>query len=106
MNSPIPLGGIAIKKNLDRVVAIKVQQLIKQSVQFAFSNYPLITDYVKEHSQEMSEAVMKQHIDLYVNNFSIDLGQSGKQAIQRLYDVFLNTVSRKNINSSSQLFLL
>jgi 5,8-dihydroxy-2-naphthoate synthase len=104
MNLPIPLGGIAIKKNIESNTTTKIDRLIRQSIEFAFSNYPLITDYVKQHSQEMSEDVMKQHIDLYVNKFSIDLGHSGKQAIQRLYDVFLQTATQKDVDSSSQLF--
>jgi 1,4-dihydroxy-6-naphthoate synthase len=105
MNSPIPLGGIAIKKKIDPVVASQIDQLIRKSIEFAFSNYPLITDYVRQHSQEMSEEVMKQHIDLYVNNYSIDLGRDGKKAIESLYKVFREIHSEKKFSSSSQLFL-
>jgi 1,4-dihydroxy-6-naphthoate synthase len=88
MKLPVPLGGIAIKKTIDRRTGIKVDTLIRSSLEYAFANYPLITGYVKQHSQEMSEEVMRQHIDLYVNNFSLDSGKEGKQAIKRLYDVF------------------
>jgi 1,4-dihydroxy-6-naphthoate synthase len=63
-------------------------------VEFAFENYPQITDYVRSHAQEMSESVMRQHIDLYVNNFSIDLGIEGKKAVETLLDVY------KKINAS------
>ncbi len=83
----IPLGGIVAKRSLGENVAKKVDQLIRKSVEYAFSNYPLITDYVKQHSQEMEESVMKQHIDLYVNNFSIDLGVEGKKAVKTLLEV-------------------
>jgi 1,4-dihydroxy-6-naphthoate synthase len=48
----------------------------------------MITDYVKEHSQAMEENVMRQHIDLYVNDYSLDLGKDGKDAIKTLYEVF------------------
>jgi 5,8-dihydroxy-2-naphthoate synthase len=105
MKSPIPLGGIAVKKNINLSAAKKIDQLIRQSVEFAFSNYPSITAYVHQHSQEMSEEVMRQHIDLYVNNYSIDLGDSGRKAIQSLFEVFLRTKSDTEIFLSSQLFL-
>src|SRR5689334_286222 len=63
MELPLPLGGIAINQSVKRAVALKVDQLIRQSLEFAFKHYPVITDYVKEHSQAMSEDVMRKHID-------------------------------------------
>jgi 1,4-dihydroxy-6-naphthoate synthase len=84
---PIPLGGIVAKRTLPIDIIKKVDFLIRQSVEFAFLNYPTITDYVKQHSQEMQESVMKQHIDLYVNNYSIDLGEDGKEAVNTLLQV-------------------
>ena len=89
MELPLPLGGIAINQSIKRSVALKVNELIRKSLEFAFKNYPLITDYVKLHSQEMSEDVMRQHINLYVNNYSFDLGDEGKLAIESLHEVFL-----------------
>ena len=102
MNAPIPLGAIAIKRKLG-AAAGKVNSLIKQSLDFAYSNYPVIADYVKQHSQEMSEDVMRQHIDLYVNNYSLDLGIEGRLAIETLHDVY-NQSDRKAIAYQS-LFL-
>ncbi len=93
--NPIPLGGIVIKRNIDTVLQKKVDALIRQSVEYAFSNYPSLTDYVKQHSQEMEEEVMRQHIDLYVNNYSIDLGNEGKAAVKKLLEVY------KQVNPSS-----
>ena len=82
---PIPLGGIVVKKNIDKKISLQLNGLIKQSIEYAFkNNYPTLTNYVKLHSQELSEEVMKKHIDLYVNNYSIDLGEDGKNAIVRL----------------------
>ena len=89
MELPVPLGGIAITQSVKRSVAIKVNELIRKSLDYAFKNYPVITEYVKQHSQEMSEDVMRQHIDLYVNNYSLDLGDDGKLAIESLHEVFL-----------------
>lgn len=88
MKVPIPLGGIAIRRNIEKSIAGRVDVLIKKSLEYAFENYPTVTDYVKRHSQEMDEAVMRQHIDLYVNNYSLDLGTDGRNAIQILYGVF------------------
>ena len=102
MNAPIPLGAIAIKRKME-AVAGKVTSLIKQSLDFAYSNYPVIADYVKQHSQEMSEDVMRQHIDLYVNNYSLDLGIEGRLAIETLHDVY-NQSNKKAIAGHS-LFL-
>jgi len=87
-HNPIPLGGIVMKRNFDKTIQIRIDALIRKSVEYAFSNYPLLPDYVKQHSQEMEELVMRQHIDLYVNNFSISLGDDGKQAVKKLLSVY------------------
>lgn len=92
---PIPLGGIAIKRSFDTQLARQVDQLIRKSLEYSFANYPLITDYVKEHSQAMEEKVMRQHIDLYVNDYSLDLGKDGKDAIKTLYELFAITRDKK-----------
>jgi 1,4-dihydroxy-6-naphthoate synthase len=104
MKVPIPLGGIAIKRNIDPVVTAKINRLIRKSLDYAFAGYPSITGYVKQHSQEMSEDVMRRHIELYVNNFSLDLGEEGKNAIEILYGVYRNNNHHPEKKSSS-LFL-
>lgn len=86
----IPLGGIVAKKSIDAKLVNKIDILIRKSIEYAFSNYPEIPDYVKEHSQEMDTNVMKQHIDLYVNEYSLDLGNTGKAAINKLLEVYNN----------------
>jgi 1,4-dihydroxy-6-naphthoate synthase len=85
---PIPLGGIVMRKSFPDELQRTVNGLIRKSVEFAFSHYPVITDYVKQHSQEMEEKVMRQHIDLYVNDYSLDLGADGKAAINKLLEVY------------------
>jgi 1,4-dihydroxy-6-naphthoate synthase len=104
MNVPIPLGGIAVKKSVDKLISLKVDKLIKKSLEYAFANYPTIPDYVKQHSQTMSEDVMRQHIDLYVNNYSLDLGDDGRKAIETLHQVFLS-LNKKPRPAESELFL-
>jgi 1,4-dihydroxy-6-naphthoate synthase len=88
---PIPLGGIVGRRNMDEKILMKVDALIKESMEYAFENYPLITDYVKQYSQEMEPEVMKKHIDLYVNNYSINLGKEGRNAIQKFMEVYRDT---------------
>ena len=85
---PIPLGGIVAHQRIGNELAAKVDRLIRKSVEFAFSNYPELTDYIRSHAQEMREDVMRKHIDLYVNNFSIDLGIEGKKAVDKLVEVY------------------
>ncbi|MBP6431064.1 MAG: 1,4-dihydroxy-6-naphthoate synthase [Ferruginibacter sp.] len=98
---PIPLGGIVIKKDIDKNIAVKIDNLIKQSIEYAYKHhYNELTNYVKIHSQEMSEAVMKKHIDLYVNNYSLQLGQDGKNAIEKLIAVH-EQITNTSINTSS-----
>ena len=84
---PIPLGGIAIKRNLDDAIKRNVNALIRKSVEFAFANPEESSEYVAKHAQEMSEEVRKKHIQLYVNNFSIDIGEIGKNAILKFFDI-------------------
>jgi len=90
-NAPIPLGGIIAHKDMPQEEMNIIDQLIKESVAYAFKNsYHELPEFVKCHSQEMSEQVMRQHIDLYVNDFSIDMGTDGKKAIEQLENVWNN----------------
>ncbi len=86
---PIPLGGIVAKRDLEKNIITKVDALIKQSVEYSYkNNYEKLSTYVKEHSQELSEQIMRQHIDLYVNNYSIALGEDGKKAVLKLMEIY------------------
>ena len=86
--SPIPLGGIVMRKTYEKALQKKVNSLIRKSVGYAFNNYPLIPDYVKQHSQHMDENVMRQHIDLYVNDYSLGLGKKGRSAVEKLLEIY------------------
>jgi len=101
----IPLGGIVGKRSIDEIILMKADSLIKQSIEYAFKNYPLITDYVRMHSQEMETEVMKKHIDLYVNNYSIDLGKDGKKSIQYVLEVYNKSHDKKIELSKNELFV-
>ena len=86
---PVPLACIAIKSKpvFSKQVEHDISKLIKRSIEYAFSNYPSISDYTKQHAQEMDENVMRQHIELYVNDFSLEVN-AGKPAIEELYKQF------------------
>lgn len=105
MKAPIPLGGIAIRRKIERPISTRIDQLIRESLDYAFANYPHITDYVKQHSQAMSEEVMRKHIDLYVNNYSLDLGEEGKKAITTLHEVFLKNHKAGGHLAGDSLFI-
>jgi len=82
---PIPLGGILGKRSLGTELLSKVENAIRESLRYADAHQAEVLSYVKQHSQEMDETVMKSHIDLYVNDFSRDLGEEGMAAVQRLF---------------------
>lgn len=85
----IPLGGIVANRNLPLDVQHKINRVLKRSVEFAFANPKSGLEYIRSHAQEMSEEVMYKHIDLYVNKFSVDLGEEGKRAVKLLFDTAL-----------------
>jgi 1,4-dihydroxy-6-naphthoate synthase len=85
---PIPLGGIVVRKNIPSDIQGKLSGLIRKSVEYAFANYPDLPDYVRNNSQEMQETVMRQHIDLYVNDYSRSLGTAGRQAVNTFLEVY------------------
>jgi 1,4-dihydroxy-6-naphthoate synthase len=82
--SPIPLGGIVIRKSLPAELKQQVDKLIHDSLQESFKHYPTLSPFITSHAQEMEESVMRQHIELYVNDFSLDLGEAGRAAVDRL----------------------
>jgi len=82
---PIPLGGIIAKRSLGDGLINTINTVVKNSVEYAFSNRVEPMNYIKEHSQELSDDVIKQHIDLYVNDFSIDIGKEGEKAVVELF---------------------
>ncbi len=99
----IPLGGIVANRNLPTDVQHKINRVLRKSVEFAFANPKSGVDFIRQHAQEMSEEVMYKHIELYVNKYSVDLGEEGKKAIQILFD----TALEKGVipSTSNRIFL-
>lgn len=102
--TPIPLGGIVVHNRIPKEIALQINRLIQKSLAYAFKHYPELSDYVRMHAQEMSETVMRQHINLYVNDFSADLGSSGKQAVNQLLDI-AHAIMPGSTSSSDAVFL-
>jgi 1,4-dihydroxy-6-naphthoate synthase len=82
----IPLGGIVINRALPDDVQQKVNRVMRRSVEYAFANRTASLPFVRANAQEMSEDVMYQHIDLYVNEYSVDLGREGRRAVEVLFE--------------------
>lgn len=81
----IPLGCIAVRRDMDLETACHIQALIRKSIDHAFAHPGLGADYIRQHAQEMDDTVIRQHIDLYVNDFSKDLGETGEQAVTAFF---------------------
>jgi 1,4-dihydroxy-6-naphthoate synthase len=88
---PIPLGGIVVNRNLPQAIKVKINTLIRQSIEWAqeryITNNQPLSSFITRHAQEMDPKVMRQHIDLYVNDYSLSLGQSGRLAVETLIKV-------------------
>jgi 1,4-dihydroxy-6-naphthoate synthase len=84
--SAIPLGGIVMSRKYDKETINKVNRIMARSVEFAMKNPLSSAEFVKQHAQEMEESVMVQHIQLYVNKYSLNLGLEGRKAVSTLLE--------------------
>lgn len=84
---PIPLGGIVVRRSLDQDVQQAINRVMSRSVAYALDNPESSRAYVAQYAQEMNPEVMQQHINLYVNEYTRDLGNEGKAAVQRMFDI-------------------
>lgn len=81
---PIPLGGIIAQRSLGEATLERIDDALRQSVLYAQAHPSFCSDYIRTHAQELSEAVTRAHIDLYVNPFTVDLGADGRRAVEKL----------------------
>ncbi|MDA3615074.1 1,4-dihydroxy-6-naphthoate synthase [Polluticaenibacter yanchengensis] len=86
--APIPLGGIVAKNSIDNEHIEAIDTLIKNSVKYSIDRYPFLSEFIIENAQEMSETVMRNHIELYVNEFSIERGENGDDAVALMESYF------------------
>jgi 1,4-dihydroxy-6-naphthoate synthase len=83
--NPIPLGAILIRRDIGDDAARGMDAAIRESLKFARTHEPEIIDYVRAHAFEMDDAVMRAHIELYVNGYSDDVGPAGIAAVNDLF---------------------
>ena len=86
---PIPLGGIVIKRDLPEKIKQELNKMLYESINFAFQNPEESLDFMKKHAVEMEEKIMMQHVNLYVNEYSKDIGNLGKKSIYKLQEEFM-----------------
>ncbi len=84
--APIPLGGIVVRRGLAGDVQHRINRVLRRSIEYAFAHRAASLPFVRAHAQEMSDEVMYRHIDLYVNEYSVDLGVEGRGAVQLLFE--------------------
>ena len=82
---PIPLGGIAVHRRIDSRRVKNVDTAIYKSVSYAFKNPDKANKYIIKYAQEMSRSVVERHINLYVNDFTLDMGEEGINAVNQLF---------------------
>lgn len=81
---PLPLGGIAAKKELPEQIRREIAGLIRQSIEYGFAHPQASRTYIKAHAQELDDKVIDAHIALFVNDYSLSLGDEGRRAVGTL----------------------
>jgi 1,4-dihydroxy-6-naphthoate synthase len=87
VNLPVPLGAIVIKRTIPHDIALKVNRILKRSLEYAINTPEASLGFIAQNAQEMDREVMKNHINLYVNEFSLNLGTKGREAIEKLFSI-------------------
>ncbi len=103
-NAAIPLGGIVIKRSFNAELCAIVDGIIKDSLAYSWQYYPQLSPFVTQNAQEMDEKVMRQHIELYVNEYTTDLGEIGRMAIKTLFNKAIETGLLQSSNLPSSIF--
>ncbi|MFA6769653.1 MAG: 1,4-dihydroxy-6-naphthoate synthase [Bacteroidales bacterium] len=101
---PIPLGGIAVSKSLDNRVAHKVERVLKRSIEFANNNPTISRKYVGNFAQEMENEVLEKHIKMFVNKYTLQIGEEGEKAVYELYKHALSIYPQ--LTATDNLFIL
>jgi 1,4-dihydroxy-6-naphthoate synthase len=81
---PLPLGGIVVSRSLDAATASKVDRCVRRSIEYALANPGHPADFIAKNARETDASVTAEHIRLYVNSYSLSLGQEGREAVERL----------------------
>ena len=84
---PIPLGGIVVHRSVSDDTAARVNRAIRRSLEYARANPSASLDFIRKNARELEAEVTREHINLYVNDFSLSLGKEGREAVERLFAV-------------------
>ena len=101
---PIPLGGIVARRNYSSDLLKKINRIINRSLAYAYQHHSVLPAFVSENAQEMDETVMRNHIDLYVNDFSLDLATAGRSAVWKLLELSAN-LQRVPVGGNFEVFV-
>ena len=85
-NLPIPLGGIVVSRKFNKETQQKLQRIMRRSIEYALDNPTSSKEFVRSHAQEMKYDIVKKHIQLYVNDYSLNLGDIGRQAVTLFFE--------------------
>jgi len=94
--TPTPLGGIIAKRSLGEEMLRKINRIMRRSVEYAFENPKSSLDFIRANAQEMDEEVMYKHIELYVNNYTLSLGEEGRRSVNKLFEIAGKKGNEKN----------
>jgi 1,4-dihydroxy-6-naphthoate synthase len=87
MQAPIPLGGIVVKRTHPKQLIQTIDNIIRESVLYSWKYYPQLSEFITSNAQEMEEDVMRKHINLYVNDYTTELGVEGERAVRKMFEV-------------------
>ena len=102
--APIPLGGILVRRSFDLALASKINRVINRSLAFANNHADALPSFVTENAKEMNEEVMRNHISLYVNEFSLALGEEGRSSVMELINASAS-LDQKEMPEGLSIFL-
>ena len=84
MSLPLPLGSIVVARDLGEELAVRVDKVLRRSIEYAFVHPGVSREYIKQHARELDDGVISKHIALFVNEFSLSLGDEGRRAVEAL----------------------
>ena len=101
---PVPLGGIAVRREMDNDLQRKINRVLRKSIEYAFENPLRSSEYVASNAREMEYDVQRKHIEMFVNSYTIDISQTGESAVEKLYEVWREIFPHKE--NKMNLFIL
>ena len=82
--SPLPLGGLLVRRHLDHELVSRIQSVVKSSIRYGLAHREATLETMRKYAQEFNDEVLFNHVDLYVNDWTLELGMVGRKALQLL----------------------